>query len=326
MITDGRSRLGPVEISGLDQRVESELDLALSLVDGGRTRPGGRSFGRRCGLELLTEDLPDPRMQPQLPRTLVPDTRNPGRSERVHHRRPSLAREGDRAVPVDAVEHGAANEERILVGIEPRPHVSREIRRQPAARRRIPTSRLQHEPGDPPSRGLEREERIDVEPARRHDRLGLGDVGLDDVVPDRRRGSEHVRTDPGDHGYEPLDEDDRHPPAPRTYERGENLCGRRPLVEEMSIVDHQHELTVSDDRPDRAGQLARILALPLLEHRPHSGNRLGYREDEVTEEPTGTAVPVLQGEPPHRCVDVGDGLRDEGRLARPRGSNHVNEA
>ena len=317
---------GPVEISGLDQRVESELDLALSLIHGGRTRPGGCSFGRRCVLELLTEDLPDLRMQPQLTRTLVPDTWNTGRSERVDHRRPRLAREGDRAVPVDAVEHGAANEERILAGIEPRPHVSCEIRRQPPARRRIPAPRLQHEPGDPPSRGLEREEGIDVEPARRDDRLGLGDVGLDDVVPDRRGGSEHVRADPGDHGYEPLDEDDRHPPAPRTYERGENLCGRRPLVEEMSIVDHQHELAVSDDRPDRAGQLTRILALPLLEHRPDSGNRLGYREDEVTEEPTRTTVPVLQCEPPHRYVHVGDRLRDESRLARPRRSNHVHEA
>ena len=94
----------------------------------------------------------------------------------------------------------------------------------------------------------------------------------------------------------------------------------------MSIVDHQHELAVSDDRPDGARQLTGILTLPLLEHRPHGGNRLGDCEDEVTEEPTRTAVPVLQCEPPHRRVDVGDGLRDERRLPRARRSNHVNKA
>ncbi len=47
-----------VEMSGLDQRVESKPDVALSLVDGGRTCPGDLSLPRRCGLELRTEDHP----------------------------------------------------------------------------------------------------------------------------------------------------------------------------------------------------------------------------------------------------------------------------
>ena len=62
----------------------------------------------------------------------------------------------------------------------------------------------------------------------------------------------------------------------------------------MSVIDHDHELAVADNRPDRAGQLPRILALPRLEHNPDSGNRLGHRKDEITQEPAGAAIPVLQ--------------------------------